>query len=73
VSISGTSFFNRAAQAQESTAYLGIRATSETDVLYFKQFRSQHVDNAGHVPYAVVTYNAGAAVTARSRCRRRRV
>lgn len=66
VSISGTSFFNRAAQAHQSTAYMGIRATSETGVVNFKQLRSQHTSNANHVPYAVVTYNAAATVSARS-------
>jgi RHS repeat-associated protein len=66
ISISGTSFFNRAAQAHQSTAYMGIRATSETDVSNFKQLRSQHTSNAGQVPYAVVTYNAAATVSARA-------
>ncbi|GAB7051442.1 RHS repeat-associated core domain-containing protein [Catenuloplanes indicus] len=56
--ISGTSFFQRAATANQSTAYMGIRATSETDTLAFKQFRSAQAEEAAEVPYAVVNYNS---------------
>ncbi|GIF06962.1 hypothetical protein Asi03nite_45000 [Actinoplanes siamensis] len=59
VTISGTSFFDRAAAAQQSTAYMGLRASSEAqDVTYWKNFRSARTDNADHIPYAVVNYNS---------------
>ncbi len=58
VSISGTSFFQRAASANQSTAYMGVRATSETDGLAWKQFRSGQAADQGQVPYAVVNYNS---------------
>lgn len=58
VAISGTSFFQRAAAADQSTAYMGVRATSETDTSAWKQFRSDDADIAAQVPYAVVNYNS---------------
>ncbi|MDG4763438.1 hypothetical protein O7632_04850 [Solwaraspora sp. WMMD406] len=64
--ISGTSFFQRAATAGSSQAHMGIRATDETDTATFKQFRSRDHTTTAHVPYAVVTYNSWPTVTARS-------
>ncbi|WP_422750489.1 RHS repeat-associated core domain-containing protein [Micromonospora sp. WMMD1219] len=58
VSISGTSFFQRAATAGQSTAYMGVRGTDETSVNSFKQFRSRNAVDTSQVPYAVVTYNS---------------
>ncbi|MFI5935384.1 RHS repeat-associated core domain-containing protein [Actinoplanes sp. NPDC051494] len=66
VAVSGTSFFQRAATAGQSRAYMGIRATSETDGNAFKQFRSRNADISAQVPYAVVTYNSYPVVGARS-------
>lgn len=66
VSISGTDFFQRAADVGDTRADMGIRATSETDVYYFKQFRSRNAADPAQVPYAVVNYNSYPTVTARS-------
>ena len=66
VNISGTSFFQRAATAGQSTAYMGVRATNETDPNAFKQFRSRNTVNTSQVPYAVVTYNSYPTVGTRS-------
>ncbi|MFY1697400.1 hypothetical protein [Solwaraspora sp. WMMA2101] len=66
LTISGTAFFQRAATAGASQAHMGIRATDETDVATFKQFRSREHTTSAHVPYASVTYNAWPTVTARS-------
>lgn len=66
VSVSGTSFFQRAATAKQSRAYMGIRATSETTANAFKQFRSRNADSSAQVPYASVTYNSYPVVGTRS-------
>jgi RHS repeat-associated protein len=66
VTVSGNSFFQRAATAGSSRAYMGIRATNEADANAFKQFRSRNADNSAQVPYAVVTYNSYPVVGARS-------
>jgi YD repeat-containing protein len=66
VSLSGTSFFQRAATANQSTAYMGIRATNETDPNAFKQFRSRNAVDTNQVPYASITYNSYPTVGARS-------
>ncbi|MFI5935066.1 RHS repeat-associated core domain-containing protein [Actinoplanes sp. NPDC051494] len=66
VSVGGASFFQRAATAGKTRAYMGIRATSETDANAFKQFRSRNADASSQVPYAVVTYNSYPVVGARS-------
>ncbi|BFU46170.1 hypothetical protein [Krasilnikovia sp. MM14-A1004] len=66
VTVSGTSFFDRAADEQQTKGYMGIRATSETDSYSFKQFRSRNAADASQVPYAVINYNSYATVTARA-------
>ncbi|GAB3864207.1 hypothetical protein GCM10029963_74240 [Micromonospora andamanensis] len=66
VTISGTSFFQRAATANQSTAYMGVRGTDETDVNSFKQFRSRNAVATSQVPYAVVNYNSYPTVGIRS-------
>jgi YD repeat-containing protein len=66
VSISGTSFFQRAATADSYRGFMGIRATSETDANSFKQFGSKWASDAAHVPYAVVNYNSYPVVGTRS-------
>ena len=63
VSGSATAFFQRAADAGDSAADMGLRAVNETDVQFFKQLRSQL---GGNVPYAVVNYNSYPQVTARA-------
>ncbi|MEU0081787.1 RHS repeat-associated core domain-containing protein [Micromonospora tulbaghiae] len=66
VSISGTTFFQRAATAGQSTAYMGVRGTDETTTNSFKQFRSRNAADSSQVPYAVVTYNSYPTVGTRS-------
>lgn len=66
VSISGTSFFQRAANANQSTAYMGVRGTDETSLNSFKQFRSRNATDSSQVPYAVVNYNSYPTVGTRS-------
>ncbi|MEU7712059.1 RHS repeat-associated core domain-containing protein [Micromonospora chalcea] len=66
VNISGTSFFQRAATAGQSTAYMGVRGTDETNTNSFKQFRSRNAADSSQVPYAVVTYNSYPTVGTRS-------
>jgi len=58
VGINAQSFFQRAADNQQSRAYMGIRADVETDGNSFKQFRSINAASSSQVPYAVVTYNS---------------
>jgi RHS repeat-associated protein len=65
VSISGTNFFQRAANAGQTTAYMGVRATNESDGLAWKQFRSRNASDSSQVPYAVVNYNSKPQVVAR--------
>ncbi|MFI7425345.1 hypothetical protein ACIBPB_00010 [Micromonospora sp. NPDC049836] len=66
VGISGSKFFQRAADAADTRADMGLRATSETDSSYFKQFRSRNEDDTAKLPKASVTYNTYPTVTARS-------
>lgn len=66
VSVSGTSFFSRAASEQQAKGYMGIRATSETDGKAFKQFRSRNAADASQVPYAVINYNSYPSIGVRS-------
>ncbi|MCG5472889.1 DUF6531 domain-containing protein [Micromonospora sp. LAH09] len=63
VSVSGTSFLQRAVGAGKSTSPMGLRATDETSVnsIGFKQFRSSQPsepEQQGQQPYAVVNYNS---------------
>ncbi|GGM41662.1 hypothetical protein GCM10011608_27930 [Micromonospora sonchi] len=66
VSISGTNFFQRAATAGQTTAYMGVRGTDETSTNSFKQFRSRNAASSSQVPYATVTYNSYPTVGTRS-------
>lgn len=66
VGISGTTFFQRAATANQSTAYMGVRGTDETSLNSFKQFRSRNAADNSQVPYAVVNYNSYPTVGTRS-------
>jgi len=66
VSVSGTSFFQRAVAAGQSRGYMGIRAGSETNGDYFKQFRSRNAADTSQVPYAVVNYNSYPVVDTRA-------
>ncbi|MFG1839507.1 hypothetical protein ACGFH8_13840 [Micromonospora sp. NPDC049175] len=66
VGVTATSFFQRAANAGDTRADMGLRATDETDSTAFKQFRSRNYSGTTSVPKASVTYNSYPAVTARS-------
>lgn len=66
VSITATSFFQRAATANQTRGYMGIRATNESATSAFKQFRSRNADDNAQVPKATVTYNSYPVVGARS-------
>ena len=66
VSIDGKAFFQHFATANGTRAYMGLRATDETDADAFKQFRSLDGAASDEVPTASVTYNAYPVVTARS-------
>ncbi|MBB4760790.1 RHS repeat-associated core domain-containing protein [Amorphoplanes digitatis] len=66
VSVDGTSFFQRAATAGQSTAYMGLRATNETTTAGSKLFRSRNADDTAQVPFASVTYNSYPTVGTRS-------
>ncbi|GAA2860737.1 hypothetical protein GCM10010443_23790 [Actinoplanes cyaneus] len=66
VSITATSFFQRAATANATRGYMGIRATDETSTSAFKQFRSRNAADNAQVPKATVTYNSIPVVGTRS-------
>ncbi|WP_067503824.1 RHS repeat-associated core domain-containing protein [Actinoplanes sp. TFC3] len=66
VAISATSFFQRAATANQTRGYMGIRATSETATSAFKQFRSRNAAESNQVPKATVTYNSYPVIGTRS-------
>jgi hypothetical protein len=66
VTVDGKNFFQRAATANQSRGYMGIRATSETDGNSFKQFRCRNAADSTRVPYAVVNYNSYPTVGVRS-------
>ncbi len=64
--ITATSFFQRAATANATRGWMGIRATSETATTAFKQFRSRNAAENAQVPKSTVTYNSYPVVGARS-------
>jgi hypothetical protein len=64
-SIDGKNLFQHFATAKSSKAFMGIRATDETDTAAFKQFRTRE-GVASEVPQASVTYNAYPVLTARA-------
>ncbi|MGW3892017.1 hypothetical protein ACWD69_25280 [Micromonospora chokoriensis] len=66
VGVAATSFFQRAANAGDTRADMGLRATDETDSTSFKQFRSRNYSGTAEVPKASVTYNSYPTVTART-------
>lgn len=66
VSIDGASFFQRAANAGQATAYMGVRGTDESSTNSFKQFRSRNALSSSQVPYATVIYNSYPTVAMRS-------
>jgi RHS repeat-associated protein len=66
VTISGTTFFQRAADANATQGHMGLRATSESDGNGWKQFRSRNAASSSQVPYAVVNYNSYPTVTGRA-------
>ncbi|MFC4018900.1 hypothetical protein ACFOW4_13235 [Micromonospora sp. GCM10011542] len=66
VGVTGTSFFQRAANAGDTRADMGLRASNETDSSYFKQFRSRNESDTTKLPKASVTYNSYPTVTARA-------
>ncbi|MEV6602488.1 RHS repeat-associated core domain-containing protein [Actinoplanes sp. NPDC051346] len=66
VTIDGRSFFQRAATAGQSTAYMGVRATDESTTLGSKIFRSRNAVDSAQVPSATITYHSYAEVGTRS-------
>jgi hypothetical protein len=64
--IDGKAFFQYFATARSAKAFMGLRATDETDTAAFKQFRSRDGDAAAEVPTASITYNAYPVVSARA-------
>ncbi|GLY23727.1 hypothetical protein [Micromonospora sp. NBRC 101691] len=64
--IDGKTFFQRAATANKTRAGMGVRATDETAIAGFKQFRSREGANSAEDPKATVTYNSWPTVTSRS-------
>ncbi|GAA1753312.1 hypothetical protein GCM10009681_25390 [Luedemannella helvata] len=66
VSVPSTSFFQKAADNNQTRGYMGLRATSETDSNSFKQFRSRNAADQSQVPYSVVTYNSIPSIGSRS-------
>ncbi|GAA2509834.1 RHS repeat-associated core domain-containing protein [Winogradskya humida] len=66
VAISATSFFQRAATANQTRGYMGIRATNEAATSAYKQFRSRNAAETAQVPKASITYNSYPVVGARS-------
>jgi hypothetical protein len=63
--IDGKKFFQHFATSKTTRAYMGIRATDETDPAAFKQFRSRD-GVAAEVPQASITYNSYPTLTARA-------
>jgi RHS repeat-associated protein len=66
VNISGTSFFQRAADGGHTLAGMGVRATNESDANSWKQFRSANYSVKDLVPYATVDYTPQVAVAGES-------
>ncbi|GAA1394201.1 hypothetical protein GCM10009662_04050 [Catellatospora coxensis] len=58
VSVDATNFFRTAAAAGDTSADMGIKAASETDVTYWKQVRANHASYLDFAPVATVTYNS---------------
>ena len=67
VSISGTNFFQAAANTGASRGYMQLRAHDEgLTSIGFKQFRSRNAPDPSQVPYAVVTYTSTPSISAHS-------
>ncbi|MEU4689728.1 DNRLRE domain-containing protein [Actinoplanes sp. NPDC023714] len=64
--ISGTTFFQKAANANKTRAGMGVRAVNETATAGFKQFRSREGAAASEDPKASITYNSRPVVSARA-------
>jgi len=65
VSASVQPFFQRAADARASTAYMGLSSYNETNPsLSWKQVRSLQAADQAQVPYVTVTYDAAPFVSA---------
>lgn len=58
VSINATSFFQHAADNNETRANMGIRATNENATSAWKEFRSKNASDNAQVPRATVTYDS---------------
>jgi hypothetical protein len=56
VSIDARSFFQHAADTNQTRADMGIRAAGEADKKQWKEFRSRNAVNTAQVPYAKITY-----------------
>jgi hypothetical protein len=57
VSIDSRNFFQRAASADRTRGYMGVRATNETAQDQWKEFRSRNADDTGQVPYSTISYS----------------
>lgn len=66
VTIDGKTFFQKAATANKTRAGMGVRATDETNVNGFKQFRSREGSAPSEDPKATVNYNSWPTVTSRT-------
>jgi hypothetical protein len=67
IAIDAKRFFQRAADTGQQTAYMGLRASDETDGLGWKQVWSRNwAANTTVRPYVTVTYNSLPQVTARA-------
>jgi hypothetical protein len=66
VSIDARSFFQYAADTNQTVADMGIRASNEADTTQWKEFRSRNAADTAQVPYAKVTYLPYPTLTARS-------
>lgn len=56
VTVDVKSFFQKAANAGETTAYMGLKATNETSVSAWKQYRSTEWSASSAWPYINITY-----------------
>jgi hypothetical protein len=56
VSIDAKSFFQYAADKNQTYANMGLKASNEADKKQWKEFRSRNAANTAQVPYAKVTY-----------------
>lgn len=66
VSIDARTFFQYAADTDQTVADMGIRASNEANQKQWKEFRSRNAADTAQVPYAKVTYKPYPALLGRS-------